>query len=255
VTARWSALTAQSAFAAGFLCIWTSAAAASTDRQSRTVTLPADRTLIVEITVGTIRIEGSDRADAEIVIERHAPTNEALERIPVAIEESPARVSIRATQANGATDPTLRTDILLRVPRAAVIERAQVMEGRLIIADFAGRLTADVRRGPIEGTAVSGILRLETGIGSVVLTGARLSTGGLLRLRAFNGDVRLTLAERPANARILALALNGQIKSEIPLTMRDTWGPRWGEATLGRGEPLISIDVVTGTIDLRSKQD
>lgn len=73
-----------------------------------------------------------------------------------------------------------------------------------------------------------------------------------LRLRAFNGDVRLTLAERPANARILALALNGHITSEIPLTMRDTWGPRWGEATLGRGEPVISIDVVTGTVDLRS---
>jgi hypothetical protein len=252
VTALWSALTALIALVAGLLCTSALAAGASTDRQSRIVALPPDRALVVDITIGTIRIEGADRADAEIVIERAAPTTEALERVPVAIDETPARVSVRVIQANGGTDPALRSDIILRVPRTAMIERAQVMEGRLTIAGFGGQLTADVRRGPIEGTDVSGTLRLETGIGSVVLTGARLSPNGLLRLRAFNGDVRLTLAERPANARILALALNGHIKSEIPLAMRDTWGPRWGEATLGRGEPLISIDVVTGSVDLRS---
>jgi hypothetical protein len=224
----------------------------SNHRDSRTVALPAERALIVDITIGTIRIEGADRADAEIAIERNAPTTEALERIPVAIEETPARVIVRVIQAGGGTDPALRSDVTLRVPRAAAIERAQIMEGRMTIASFGGQLTADVRRGPIEGSDVSGTLRLETGIGSVVLTGARLSPDGLLRLRAFNGDVRLTLAERPAHARILALALNGHVKSEIPLTLREAWGPRWGEATLGKGEPVISIDVVTGTVDLRS---
>jgi hypothetical protein len=78
-----------------------------------------------------------------------------------------------------------------------------------------------------------------------------LSADGLLRLRAFNGDVRLTLVEKPSDARILALALNGTISSQIPLRMKDTWGPRWGEATLGKGEPVISIDVITGKIDIR----
>ena len=59
-------------------------------------------------------------------------------------------------------------------------------------------------------------------------------------------------AARPTDARILALALNGQITSSIPLTMRDTWGPRWGETTLGKGEPVISLDVVTGSIAITS---
>ena len=95
-------------------------------------------------------------------------------------------------------------------------------------------------------------MRLETGIGSVTLTGARLTANGLLRLRSFNGDVRLSLAERPVDARILALAVNGHITSDIPLTQRNTWGPRWGEATLGKGEPVISIDVVTGMVEIKS---
>ena len=72
-----------------------------------------------------------------------------------------------------------------------------------------------------------------------------------MRLRTFNGDVRLTFAEVPADARVMALALNGTISSDIPLTMKDTWGPRWGEATLGKGEPVVSIDVITGRIEIR----
>jgi DUF4097 and DUF4098 domain-containing protein YvlB len=224
----------------------------ATDRQAHTVSLPAGKTLAIEITIGVVRIEGSDRADAEIVIERRAPNAAQLERVPLTIDDTPGRVIVRALQTENTTDPAIRADITVRVPRAAAVDHVQVLEGRIAIAGFSGRISADIRRGPIDGKDLSGTLRLETGIGSVTLTGARLSATGLLRLRAFNGDVRLTLAERPVDARILALALNGPIKSDIPLTTRDTWGPRWGETTLGKGEPVISIDVVTGTIEIKS---
>ena len=145
----------------------------------------------------------------------------------------------RLVQTENTTDPAIRADVTVRLPRAAAVDHVQVLEGRIAITGFSGRISADIRRGPIDGKDVSGTVRLETGIGSVTLTGARLSANGLLRLRAFNGDVRLSLAERPTDARILALALNGPITSDIPLTKRDTWGPRWGEATLGKGEPVI----------------
>ena len=232
--------------------VFAAAVILSIDTQSRSIPLPAGKTLAIEATVANVRIEGWDKSDAEITIERHAPSAELLARLPVTIDDAPARVAIRAIQADGQTDPDYRCDIVVRLPRAAVIDRVQVLEGRITVTRFTGTLTADIRRGPIEGRDLSGVLRLETGIGSVVLTGTRLSADGLLRLRAFNGDVRLTLAERPADARIMALALNGQIKSDIPLTMKDTWGPRWGETTIGKGEPVISLDVVTGTIEIKS---
>jgi DUF4097 and DUF4098 domain-containing protein YvlB len=221
------------------------------DTQTRVVALPAGKSLTIEITIGSVRIDGWDRADAEIAIERHAPTAAQLARLPITIDDTAARVSVRVTQTDGSTDPALRSDVVVRVPHNATIDRVQVMEGRISINRFGGAVNADIRRGPIEGRDLSGTVRLECGIGSVVLTGARLSATGLLRLRAFNGDVRLTLAERPTDARIMALALNGSVKSEIPLTMKDTWGPRWGETTIGKGEPVISLDVVTGTIELR----
>jgi DUF4097 and DUF4098 domain-containing protein YvlB len=223
-----------------------------TDRQTRVISLPPGKPLSIEVTIGSVRIDGWDKPDAEIIIERRAPDKSQLARVPVMIDDTPARVTVRALQTENTTDPAYRADVTLRVPRAALIDRVQVLEGRITIEGFSGTMTADIRRGPIDGRNVSGTIRLEAGIGSVTVSDARLSENGLLRLRAFNGDVRLSLAARPADARIMALALNGHVKSDIPLTHRDTWGPRWAEATLGKGEPVISLDVVTGLIEIKS---
>ncbi len=224
----------------------------ATDTQSRTVALPADRALTLETTVGNVRIVGESRQDARIEIVRKAPSREQLVRIPVTIDEASAEVRIIAAQLEGATDPELTTDVTLWVPQQARLSSIRLVEGRLTMTGVRGAVTADVRRGSIETADSEGTLRLETGIGDIVANRVRLAPGGLLRLRAFNGDVRLTLAERPVDARVMALALNGTITSDIPLTMKNTWGPRWGEATLGKGEPVISIDVITGAIQIKA---
>jgi hypothetical protein len=226
---------------------------AATDRQTRAFPLPADTSIAIDITVGHVRIEAADRADALVEIVRHAPADADLARLPIEIDDATPAIRLRAVQTDGTTDAALRTDVTVKLPRDAHVEAVRVMEGKITIAGMSGTIGADIRRGPIEASDVSGTLRLETGIGDVIVRNARLTPGGLLRLRAFNGDVRLSLAERPVHARVLALALNGTISSEIPLTMKDTWGPRWGEATLGDGHPVISIDIITGHIEIKTQ--
>ena len=224
--------------------------APATDTQSRIVALPATRSLTLETTVGNVRIVGEPRQDASIEIVRQAPTPEDFARMPVTFDETAGEVRVSATQLAGATDPALTSNVTVRVPHEARLPSIRLLEGRLTLAHLRGVVTADVRRGTIDAADSEGTLRLESGIGDIVANRMRLSPGGLLRLRTFNGDVRLTLAERPPAARIMALALNGTISSDIRLTMKDTWGPRWGEATLWKGEPVISIDVITGTIQI-----
>lgn len=227
-------------------------AADISDTTRRTLALPEGRALAVRVSVGDVRITGEARTDVLVEIARRVPDQAQLARVPVAIDERDDRTEIRVLQEAAGTDARLRADVRLRVPAAAVIDGVQIFEGRLEAQALAGTLRGDVRRGPIEASAVSGTLRLSAEIGSVVVRGARLVPGGLIRLRTFNGDVRLELAARPADARIMALALNGTIASEIPLTMKDTWGPRWGETTIGPGADVISIDVVTGKIEIRA---
>jgi hypothetical protein len=227
-------------------------AADVTDRQTRMIALPDGRPLVIEITIGNVRIEGWDKSDVEITVERRVPAAPQFERLPLSIAEVPPGVVVRAVQTNDTTDPAFRSDVTVRVPRAAIIERLVVLEGRISIEGFSGTINGTIRRGPIDAKDISGTMRLETEIGPVTVTNATLSPNGLMRLRTFNGDVKLTLAQRPQDARILALALNGAIKSDIPLFLKERWGPRWGEATLGKGEPLISVDVVTGTVEIKS---
>jgi hypothetical protein len=238
--------------ACAFLLGISVSADAATDRQTRAFPLPPGRTLSLEITIGDVSVHGWSRSEVELEIVRRTEGDAPLSRIPVDIEEGEQAIRVRAVQQDGGTDPSFRTDVTLRVPERAELSSIRIVEGKLTVNDFNGRVTGDVRRGPITASNVSGVVRVESGIGDVVIDRARLTPDGLLRLRAFNGDVRLSLAERPRDARILALALNGTVTSAIPLAMKNTWGPRWGEATLGRGEPLISIDVVMGSVEIRS---
>lgn len=224
-----------------------------TDRQTRVLTLPEGRPLVIEVTIGEVRVEGWDKPEVEVTVERRVPSAAQLSRLPVSIAEVPPGVVVTALQTGDTADPALRSDVRVRLPRSARIERLQVMEGRIVIDGFDGAITGAIRRGPIDAKNISGTVRLSTEIGPITVTNARLSANGLLRLRTFNGDVTLSLAQRPFDARIMALALNGSIRSDIPLSMRESWGPRWGEATLGKGEPIISIDVVTGAVEIRSR--
>lgn len=228
-------------------------AADVSDRTARVLALPVERALSLRLTIGHVRIIGEARTDAHLEVVRQAPDASLLARIPLTIEARADAVEINAVQADGGTDSALRTDVTLRVPARATIDTIQILEGRLDLRGVSGSVRADVRRGPIDAASVSGTLRLETEIGNVVVRDARLVAGGLLRLRTFNGDVQLNLAERPSDARILALALNGTLASDIPLTMKDTWGPRWGETTIGSGQNVISIDVVTGNVEIRAR--
>ena len=236
----------------GALLVGVSAAdTAVSERTVRTLALDPAGVLAVDLTIGEVRIIGSARDDVALEVTRHAPTADALATMPLVVDDAtPARIRVAIVQPQGGTDPALRATVILRVPHAARLDAVKVQEGKVVVEAFDGALTADVRRGPIEATAVAGTLRLETGIGSVIVKRGRLSPDGLLRLRAFNGDVRLHLAQAPVDARILALALNGSISSALPLTMKEAWGPRFGEATIGSGRPVVSIDVVTGRVEI-----
>jgi hypothetical protein len=222
------------------------AAADVTDRVSRTMPLAADGVLVIEASMAVVQLVGTTRGDVHVEIARTAPTREDLARFPVVIDTDGPRLRVTVVQAG--TDARLQATIRVEVPARARIASLRVAEGRLEVTDFAGTLAADVRRGPIVASGVSGVLRLETGIGDLEVRRARLTPDGLLRLRTFNGDVRLSFDETPADARVMALALNGTISSQVPLMLKTAWGPRWGEATIGRGEPVVSLDVVTGDI-------
>jgi hypothetical protein len=189
--------------------------------------------------------------DVGVDIERRLPRADDVGRLPVSVEDQHGRIRVAAEQTEGGRDPGLVADVEVQVP-ARLETRVRLFEGKIILKGLTGTVNGASQRGSIEGSALAGAIRLETGIGDIILRDTHVTPGGVIRLRAFNGTVDLSLRERPPDARILALSLSGRITSDLPLATRTTFGPRFGEATLGKGEPVISIDVVNGDIRIRT---
>lgn len=223
-------------------------AADVSDRLVRSVRLAAGGAIRVEATIADLKIIGSDRSDVAIEIVRHAPTAADLARFPAVVGETPSGVRITAVQAADGRDPALRSDIVIRAPAGALVEAVRIFEGRVALQGLRRSCDVDLRRGPIEATALAGRIRLESGIGGIDVSDSELTPGGMMRLRVFNGPLRVRFARVPASARILAVTFNGTLTSDIPLTLKDQFGPRFGETTLGTGDPVMSLDVVKGDI-------
>ena len=233
------------------LAVAAAASADVTDRLSRTLPLPPGAAITLEVTIGQVRVSGWDRGDVAVDIVRRAPDAAGLARIPPRIESAGGNIAIHVVQADGERNAALVSDVTLRVPRRGQVNSLSLVEGGVELDGLEGTVAAHVERGGVVARNISGTIRVETGMGPIRLENATLAPDGLIRLRTFNGDVALGLASRPANARVLALSMGGTITSDLPLTHKDRWGPRWAETTIGSGEPLISIDVVNGNVTLK----
>jgi hypothetical protein len=224
----------------------------STDRVSRVFTVARGTPIRVEATIANVTIVGSNRPDVQVEIARRAPDAAGLAKYPVVFDEGPDRLRISAVQAGSGEeagrDAHLKTEINMAVPAAAVFQAVRVFEGRVRLTNLREAVDVDLRRGPVEAANLAGRIRLESGIGSVDVKDSELTRGGMMRLRVFNGPLRVRFARAPASARILAVTFRGTITSDIPLTKKDQFGPRFGETTIGDGDPVMSLDVVNGDI-------
>jgi len=224
----------------------------ATDRLTRTLPLAEGTPIHLTATIANVNITGSTRSDVSVEIVRRAPSAADLARYPAAIEERSDGLHIDAAQQDEGRDANLKTEIAIAVPSTAVFQTVRVFEGRVSLTNLTRACDVELKRGPITAAGLGGRVRLETDLGSVDVRDAALTPGGMMRLRVFNGTVRVRFAKAPTSARILALTFFGTIASDIPLTMKDRFGPRFGETTIGSGDPVMSIDVVKGNITINS---
>lgn len=231
---------------------WTpaSGAADAVDRISRVVPIAAAGAIRVDATEADLTISAAERPEVQIDVERRAPTHDDLARFPLVVNPNEDGLHVSVRQQDEGHDPRLKATIAISAPMAARFSSVRVFEGRVRISDVRSAADIAIQRGGIDATRVAGRIRLDSELGGIEVRDADLTTDGMLRLRVFNGPLHVRLGHRPPNARILAVTFNGDITSDIPLTMKDRFGPRFGEATIGSGDPVLSMDVVKGDISL-----
>jgi hypothetical protein len=226
------------------------ARAETTDRVSKTLAAGSGKPIRIDATIADLVIVGSARPDIAVEILRRAPSAADLEKFPAVIDDTGDAIRVGSVQAADGRDPGLKAEISVRMP-AALAATIRVFEGRVRVSGLRAACDAAIQRGAIEAAALAGRVRLESSLGSVDIRDSELTPGGMMRLRVFNGPLRVHLPRAPTSVRILAVTFNGTVKSDIPLTTKDTYGPRFGETTIGAGDPVMSLDVVKGDIEIK----
>jgi len=230
------------------IALWS--AAASQPPTTRLFTVPEPATVSVEVTSGSVTVSGWDKPDISV----EAATSGSAARqgaVTPVMEQNGTSLRVSAVQTGDRRDTSVTTAITIKAPWRTNFDPIRVTRGRITLTGLRGIVSAKTEEGDLVASEMAGAMRLETTLGDLIVS-ARTTAAGLIRLRAFHGDVKLRLDPLPSDVRILATTFNGKISSDIPLRMKDGFGVRFAETTLGQGEPVISIDVVTGDVVITS---
>lgn len=234
-----------------------------TERFEQTYPIAANGRVKVSNVNGSIVIEAWDRNEVKLEYAKVADSKERLAQVDVKIESRGDYFSAEANYDNWQRDKsndnsrTSRLDIEFRlmVPRGAVLNEIETVNGSVTAANFANFTKISTVNGSVTATNLRGTAKLSTVNGEVAASFDRLDTDSKINLDTVNGRVNLTLPS-DANATIRADSLNGNITNDFGLPVRkgkyvgrDLYGK------LGSGDIQIKLDSVNGTLAIGRRND
>lgn len=146
------------------------------------------------------------------------------------------------------TDMSASFEVML--PAGVAID-ASTVNGRVIVTEATGDVTAETVNGDIRASTIGGALALTTVNGSIHARAASLAKDAPVKLETVNGSIR---AELPAtlDADLRVSTTNGTIISDFPLVLpggrtsaRDVRG------RVGAGGRPVELKTVNGSVELK----
>ena len=230
------------------------------ERFEQTYPLKANGTVSVSNVNGSITIETWDRNEVKLAYVKTADTKENLDDVQIridarqdafAVETEYEAIKNRTTK----TYKKLEVEYRLTVPRGAVLNDIETVNGSVSISNAANMTKASAVNGEVRGTNLRGTANLSTVNGTVVADFDQLQTGGRVSLNTVNGTVDLMIPS-DANATIKADTVNGSISNDFGLQVRK--GEYVGRDLYGRvgsGDVQIRLNSVNGALSIKRKND
>lgn len=169
-------------------------------------------------------------------------------------DESPdgCRASGGDRPASGRKDhqngPTV--DLVARVP-SGVLLTAGTLNGAIQARGLGGEVHATTLNGDV--TVSAGNVAEATTLNGNVDVSFAAPPAGRVTLGTNNGNVKVCLP-RAIDAEIEASTVHGEITATFPMSIATTpggWGPKNGQARLGKGGPRIQIRSINGNVEIR----
>jgi len=204
---------------------------------------------------GDVTIEVWDQAEVRVYAVKSASSPERLDALRIEVDASSRGVFVDTHYPNsrdlGFADRHghMEVEYTLTVPRFAVLDGVDLVNGDLLIEGVEGGIDADTVNGTIVVRGASGGVELETVNGGIELElGSAVSDE--ISLSSVNGTIEVFLT---GSAEIRAETVNGRIRNDFGIEVKK--GKYVGSSmngSIGGGGPTVEIETVNGGIRVSS---
>jgi DUF4097 and DUF4098 domain-containing protein YvlB len=216
---------------------------------------------------GGVTVEAWDRNEVRVEYTKTADSKERLNDVNVHIDSRADAITIETDYDNWKRNNNnngdhgwkfsgkLEVTFKLTVPRGAMLNEIQTVNGSVDVADFNNYTKVSAVNGNVNARNIRGTARLSTVNGEVHADFDRLETGSRISLDTVNGHVNLVIPS-DSNATVKADSLNGNISNDFGLPVRK--GKYVGRDLYGRignGDVQIKLSSVNGQLAIGRKND
>jgi len=211
---------------------------------------------------GGVQIKVWDRAAVQVDAVKKAYRRDRLNEAQIDVNATEENIRIKTEYPD--RDQSFRSDrydnpatveYTLTVPRKAVLESIEMVNGSIDIDGVEGNVKASSINGRLGARGLMGEARLSTINGPLQATFTQLDETKAISLNSVNGNVTLVIPSN-ANALVRASTVHGGITSDFGLKVKD--GEYVGhsmDGQIGTGGPRIKLGNVNGAIRITHAQD
>ena len=230
----------------------------------QTYPLSATGRVSLENINGGVQIKVWDRPAVQVdaVKKAYKPHRLAEAQIQVNANEESIRISTEYPQGNQTFrgderryDNPAIVEYALTVPRKAILESVELVNGSLDIDGVEGSVKASSINGRVHARGLSSDVRLSTINGQLQATFTQLDESKPITLGSVNGNVTMIIPSN-SNAAIRASTVHGDISSDFNLKVKH--GEYVGhsmDGQIGNGGPKVKLSNVNGSIRVSHAQD
>lgn len=221
-----------------------------TEEFHKTVPITADGRVSLENINGGVTITGWDRNEVQIDAVKSARDQQRLDeaRIEVDVATDAIRIRTRYPEHHTNNNPA-SVHYELHVPRAARLDKIDLVNGSLDLQQVSGEVHANLINGGLRAKNLAGRSELSTVNGSLEADFNSLDNVHDVSLKSVNGSIALGLPPSP-NADIEANTVSGGIRTEFPLEVSGHMMGKTVNGKLGNGGTRIEMSNVNGSIKI-----
>jgi DUF4097 and DUF4098 domain-containing protein YvlB len=211
---------------------------------------------------GGVTIKVWDKASVQVDAIKKAYRKERLDEATIEVTATEENIRIKTEYPDETfrgnrqrSDNPATVDYVLTVPRKAILESIELINGRIDIDAVEGNVKASSINGSVTAHGLMGEAKLSTINGPLEAVFTQLDDAKPIWLNSINGNVTLIIPSN-SNAMIRANTVHGAINNDFGIQVKH--GEYVGhslDGQIGTGGPKIKLENVNGAIHISHAQD